>query len=323
MATAFTGTIPAGALADVSTLFSGLYEFAWKGVSAPTSLVTFEFRQDLAIHKFADRDGAHIEGTGRAPMQFTAHIPFYNGLFPAASETWSQPLYPNQWRAFVSACADRTAGPLQHPELGPINCKLEHFRSTLSADRRTGQLVECVFLESDDTASQLQTDLGNNSPLANVAAFASDLDGQLATAPVPGIPALPTFPLTFTALANFVKGAIDSTTIMQKQFAGQIDNIVYQANAVQNSLDMASNSLNWPIYRNLGGLRSAAMDAKLMLLAKGRAISQYTVPKDSTFGQLASSIPANLSDLIVLNRLLAINPVVPRDAVVRFYALNI
>ena len=63
-----------------ANLFPLLLGFAFRSIGFPCSETKLEVRQDLVIHKFADRDGAHDESTGRHPFQITARIPFINGL---------------------------------------------------------------------------------------------------------------------------------------------------------------------------------------------------------------------------------------------------
>src|ERR1700722_318099 len=127
---------------SVNDLFAKLLEYKWKGVSFPVEDTELEIRQDLVIHRYADRNGAYVEGTGRHPPQTPARIPFLNTIYPAASESWPPgALYPQQFRLFLQACLDPTSGTLQHPELGALNCKVDVARSTWSGKVRSGVIV--------------------------------------------------------------------------------------------------------------------------------------------------------------------------------------
>lgn len=308
-------------LADTNALFAGLLEHRWREVSFPTESFELSFRHDLAIHKLVDRDGAFVEGTGRAPMQFTARIPFVNGITPGPNEHWQRPLYPFAWRKFLVAFADKSTGPLQHPELGDIPCKPESFRCVWSAHRRGGVDVEAAWIETDDTDQDiLGQALAAPSPLADLDQAAADADQILETPlPAPNLPSLPTFPVTFEDFMRSIRGAIDQTTLLQKRFAGQLDNIQYQAQLLKGSVARANNALYWPLTQVAERMTASSNVVRSTLLTRGRRVGLYRVPKGSTLAQIANTIPAPIGDLVSLNRALVARPVVPRDSVVRYY----
>ena len=305
---------------DVNALFASLLEFRWKDVSFPTVSFHTRLRQDLAIHKFADRDGAHVEGTGRAPLEITARIPFINGLTAGTNETWQRPLYPFTWRKFFAACADKTSGTLQHPELGPITCKVETVETDWSAQVRGGVWVDAVWLETDDTGLDLEQDLGSPSPAAQVAAAAGDLDTAIANSSPIVTPSLPQEQFSFSDLAFAVRGIVDVPSMLSKEIGGRLDNIIYETNTVLQALQGAdSNALNWPLYDAAIQLQSATRDLKRLELNSGRSISLYRVPNDAALWMVAQNIPAPLDDIMALNPALISFAVVPRDTVVRYY----
>ncbi len=321
MAGSFSGTIPANASANTNDLFASLLEFAWREVGFPVIRFKTLLRQDLAIHKFADRDGAHVEATGRAPLQISARIPFINGLDQGPNEHWQRPLYPFAWRKFFSACADRTSGTLQHPELGPLTCKVESMETDWDAGARGGTYVEVTWIESDDSTVDLTNDLAQPSPLADAQAAASDLDFQLSTTsplvtPQPYVP-----PITFTSLMQSIRSVTDQTTIVQKQSAGRIDNMIYEAQALEDSLNRAvnANCLNWPMIRAAEVAKSSAYDIKATQLTKSKPIALYTTTKDSTMAQVAAVIGTPLAEVMLLNPNYIAGPLIFKDSVVRYY----
>ena len=321
----YTGTIavslPAGVLSDTSLLFSSLLELRWKEISIPYVRLGTRLRQDLAIHKFADRDGAFVEGTGRAPLEITARIPLITGLKSGPNEHWQRPLYPFTWRKLFDVCADRQSGVLQHPELGDLTCKLESMSTEWEANVRGGVYCDLAWIESDDTGVDLDQDLSAPSPLASLAAAASDLDLQLTQVDPSIAPSLPVFSQSYVALFSFVRGAVDQTTILQQQYAGRINELIGNARAVQLSLNMAdnSNALNWPIRQQTDLMIASGYALQQSLLTKGRPIGFYTTLKDSTLAQVSNTLGANVGDIIILNRNYAGQAVVPSGSVVRFY----
>jgi hypothetical protein len=309
------------ASADYNDLFAGLLELQWKEIGFPFTRLHTELRQDLAIHKFADRDGAHIEGTGRAPLQITARVPLLNGLDAGRNEHWARPLYPFVRDNLLRACADKSSGVLQHPELGPLTCKVSTMAWELEAQVRSGVWVDFTWLETDDTGVDLQQDLASPSPLANAQAAANDLDSNLSeispiVVPQPYVP-----PISFSDLVNSVRAVVDQTTQLSKSTAGRLDNIVYEANALRDSLNRAGNAspLNWPMLNACERAKESSYDLKSSLIQKGRPIGFFTTQKDATLAQIASGLGVNVMDIISLNPAFAIAPLVPQGSIVRYY----
>jgi hypothetical protein len=309
--------------ADYNSLFAGLLELSFKGISFPYAKLHTRLRHDLAIHKFADRDGAHIEGTGRAPLEITARVPLLNGLDAGINETWQRPLYPFVRDLLLAACSDRSSGELQHPELGKtLTCKVQTMEWELEAQVRSGVWVDFAWIETDDSGDSLDQALSVPSPLANAQAAAADLDSNLAglatiVVPDPYVP-----PISFSDLVNQIRAVVDLPTELQKSAAGRLDNIVYEANALTFSLNSAvnANALNWPMLQAAQRAKESAYDLKATILQKGKPVKFYVTQKDSTLAQIASTIGANVMDVISLNPAYAISPTVPSGSSVRYYA---
>lgn len=311
-----------GTLSNYNQIFAALLPMEWRDVEFPIVETELELVQDQTIHKFVDRDGAHVEGVGRAPLRITARIPFLVGLQQGPNEHWQKPLYPFTWRKFFAACADRTSGTLQHPELGDLNCKCEFAKTKWSGDVRTGVYVNASWIESDDSQTDLTQALENPSPLANLSASAADLDTQLAALDPSQFPQPYTPPFSFSTIVSSTRGTIDSVTILQKQSAGQLDNAIYQAQSVKDAADRAANAnaQNWPLYADANQIICAAYDLKASLLNKQTTgIGYYAVPKDSTIAQIAATLGSPVIDIVMLNTGFVAQPVVPKDSVVRYY----
>lgn len=314
---------------SVNDLFAQLKEFTWKGVSFPVTETNLEIRQDLVIHKFADRNGAYVEGTGRHPVQVTAIIPFLNQIYPSGIESWAAgTLYPYTWRAFVLACLEGTSGPLQHPELGKLNCKIENVKTDWKGNVRGGVWVHATWVESDDTqADQLGQDLSQDSPTANLNQSATDIDSQIATldaAVALQQNPLPSLGTSFSTLASAIVGAVDQVTIFEKQFQGRTDNLLYQCNQVETSLMLSANAspMYWPILQNTARLKSAAalLQQQPAIADVGKVVKTFTSQKDSTMAQLAAQAGADVGQFMVLNAAFMGSPVVPAGSVLQYYA---
>jgi len=322
------GGSPAGPTGSVTDLFGQLREFSWKGVSFPTTRHTFTLRQDLVIHRFADRNGAYVEGTGRPPVQVRATIPFLNYIYAAPQETWSPgALYPYQFRLFLQRCLDGTSGILQHPELGDINCKVDLSETTWDGKVQGGVWVEATWLESDDTqADQIGQDLSAASPVSQFEATADDIDANIATLAA-AVSAqqnpLPPLEFTFSDLVSLVVGVIDIPTILDKQAQGMAQNILYEASRVQDALAMSPviGPLSWPIFQAAERLKDSAYQVLAQPTAvAGRSILTATVQKPCTLSQAMLIVgAANIEEFIALNAPLVASPVIPAGTQVQYY----
>jgi hypothetical protein len=306
----------------VDDLFASLLELRWRDIGIPAVEIETELVQGQVIHKFADRDSAHIEPVGRHPLRITARVPFINYIRPARNETWpARQLYPDWWRAVFEACADRTSDKLQHPELGTLICKCESHRTRWSGDVRGGVFVSISWIESDDTANDLASALAEQSPAASVFNTAAAIDAALnavspIVVPTPYVP-----PISFTDLANAVRGVSDQATLFEKSFAGRIDNMIYEANALEDSLAAVPNALNWPIVQMCEELKASCHVLKLQLLnSNTQKILFYTVTQDSTLAQVANALGAPVDDIMILNPAYVSIGVVPQDTKLRYYA---
>jgi hypothetical protein len=320
----FTPPASGPAAASTDALFGGLLPLEWKTFQFPFTHFRTRVRQDLAIHKFADRDGAHFEGTGRAPLEFSCRIPFLNGLDAGPQETWSRPLYPFVRDNVLRAAVDRSSGILQHPELGNITCKLQTMEWELEAQVRSGVWADISWIETDDTGIDLQQDLTNPSPLANAQAAANDLTFQLheidpSIVPQPYVP-----PVGFDDLMIAIRGVVDTPTLLQYETAGRVNSLIYQATAMQASLNSKANrsALNWPMIDACERAKEAGYDLKATLLSKGKGIKLFTVQKPSTMAQVAAMIGAPVNDIVQLNPAFVRGPIISAGSVVRFYAKN-
>lgn len=318
----FYGVVPPGAGVDSNALFGALLEFQWRGQSYPTRGFTLELRQDLAVHKFADRDGAHVENTGRAPLQITVRIPFINGLQPGRGEHWTAPLYPQAWRRFFADASEAKAGDLQHPELGVLNVKLETARTSWTADARGGVEVDASWIESLDVGDDgfsLEDRLLSASPYTVLQTSAAALDRNFAEVDPSIYPAKFKPSVSFSDLAFAVRGVVEQPGLLQHQLAGKLDAISANAQSVIDAAKQAGNCLNWPLTLEANRLIAAARAVKATLLTRGKPIGLYKTPKDSTLAQIASTIGASVSDVVTLNVSLISLPVIPKDTVIRFY----
>ena len=328
-----------------NALFAQLLPFMWRGVGFPACNFKVSLRQDLAVHAYMDRSGAHVEGTGRAPLQFDVRIPFLNTVEPGLAEEWGV-LYPTQWRKFLAACADKTTDILQHPELGPVKCVLQHCDTVWDADKATtGVWVEASWLEDavDPTASDAL--FAQPSPVAKGVAAFQALDYQLGQI-LPGLGPSGMVPLDFTSFMRSLQSIGDQATLLAKRGAGTIDSVAYRVQNLKQSFDFATTTtlasgkqttsitkgalagltlngppaLYWPLLETLQASQDALDTLRAQLLAKSKPIVLYVTPQATTLGGIAVLTKADMGDLITLNRPLVRSAIVPANTTVRYYA---
>ena len=304
-------------------LFDGLLPCIWRDVPFPVTSMRVSLAQDLVEHKYWGRDGANVEATGRAPLQFEAVIPFVNGIVPGKGEQWTAFLYPDGFRKFLDAFADRKTGVLQHPALGEITCKPQSLDFAHDAQMRAGVEVTARWVETVLPNDDGRVGVGD-SPV-DPAFRAGNLDAQLARAPIKD---LPQFDETFEDAANRLAGVFDTAASRFKQLVNKPNQILYRIKRVQNSVERAKNALMWPITDSYERLKEVigpkTVNGSGPVQGNGRTPSRKTVrfliPERMTLADLQALFPTNsLDDLIYLNPRLIARPTVPAKTVIRRY----
>jgi hypothetical protein len=306
-------------------LLEQLFELKWRDTAIPCADFRTRIIHDQVHHEWPDQDGAHIEATGRKALLHTATIPFYSNIRPGLSETWNvggQVLYPTVFRAFHIAMTTRTTGPLQHPEFGVINCKpvdaTEHWSST----RRDGCIVEASWVESlDDNVTEFQDILASKSPVPAAQVAAVDLDAQLADYNG-GEFADPTQP-SFTSAVRAITSAFNAATLVQSQYTGQVNAVMYRLNAIQVAVQGLGDPNAWPLANSALRLQDALSTIQEQLLAGQRQVLVYKVGLDQPLTMLVGTLQTSVTDLLTLNPQLASKPYVSSGTRVRYYSLGV
>ena len=329
---------------DPNALFNQLLEYQFRGVPFPATTFSCSLKQDMAVHKYADRDGAHIEPTGREPVQFKARIPFLNSIVPGPSESWGS-LYPDGFKAFFKAMSDGSVGPMQHPELGTINVVPESCEVTWDNDKAsTGVYVEASWIEATFDPDESANIFAAQSPISVSILSGLDLDAELlAINPAPPVAAVPG--ISFGDACRALGAIGDQVSLLQRRIGGTVDEISYHAGNLAKSLDSAVTTtdaqgktstlftrgslanfkafgpaaLFWPMRVSTTNIISSMHDLKSLLFTTKRTIGLYPVPMDATLAAISIDVKANVTDLITLNRGLLKSPIVLRGTNVRFY----
>jgi len=302
-------------------------EFRYDQLGFPCVQTSLEIRQDLTVHKFADRDGAHVEACGRHPVEISARIPFFNGLIPGPQETWNgNDLYPNTWRLFLLKALDRSSKVLNHPELGPLTVKLQTCKTDWNSNTRNGVWVDVKWIESDDTATELETDIASQGANSAALQAASDLDANQADPETYQIYGIPQPATSFTALVQQAQSAITAGQFISQQTQGAINNMINQAVQLEMMVLAATTSpypaaLLWPLTQSAEQLRDAAYVMQQQLLQSQPAVSLFTTTFDATVARVCNQLGMTVDDFSALNPSLIYLPFIPQGTVVQYYTV--
>lgn len=303
-------------MTDVLTQLLG---FRWRAVSFPVTEMTLQLRQDLVQHKYFLKDGADVEATGRAPLQISATIPFRNNVARGLSEEF-RVLYPDGFRAFLAAMADRTVDYVQHPELGPIRCRPEECSVNWTGMKRDGVDVTATWIETTEFEDSLQDALALQSPIAESEYAAIALDSAFRVADE-DIPKTPEYQPDFSDTMRGIAALGDQVSLASGRVTGKIDQVAFRVSNVKRAFERANNPKNFPVQQALERMTAALRGIHNTLAVGKRPISFYRAPRDITLAGLASVIPANLTDLMRLNPRLMQQPIVLENTAVQFIPL--
>jgi prophage DNA circulation protein len=328
LATSSGTSVPAG-------VFSQDVEHQWKSVAFPAASFRVRLRQDLAEHKYSEKDGAEMEPVGRAPLEFSARIPFLNGTFPAKQETWPfGQLYPGQLTAFINACADKSKGTLQHPFFGYITCVLHEMDAEWSGATQDGVWVSATWIETFDATNDTAALRLRVSPVSQAIGAAQDLDAAL-TLVQPPLPTLPVFAPTFTDAMRSIQGAFDTATILSQSVAGTINNVGYRVNAVLDAINRVGdqfdpngttnnsairNVMNGPTRDACDRLRVACIQLRNKIANTGQDVALYVTGAPMSLPLVGGILNVPMADLIRLNGPSVVQDVeLPTGTSIRYY----
>lgn len=342
----------------MADIFETLFEFQFRGLSAPCRSFKTSGGQDLTEHKRVDRDGGRQEGTGRNPYTFEVSLCFINGLAPAASESWSGDLFPGRFQQFLALLEDRSTGPVQHPIFGPVTCKPATWDFAVNFDDRGGVYLNVVFKQTDDTDTA--TALGALHAFTDAQIAAGDLDAQLGQLDPPPDPAWGNDDGTsFSDAVNGIASIGDQVSLFKSQAVGQVNGVVAKCDTIADAFsntpattsgaNLTTNSLSVQVSaptvdgglgrtatgsdgvaRPVGAAGARIVDAAsrlraslalvlASLLVADKAVGFYKTPQRTTLPSLAIRLGADVEDLLALNAGIAATPVIPRETTVRYY----
>lgn len=312
----------------VSNILGRLLPVKWRDVGFPTTGFRHALEHDQVQHRYMDRDGAHVEATGRSPFVFSCRALFRNGIEPGATERdWPRPLYPDGWRKFLVAAADRSTGKLIHPELGEIQCKLRSAETVWDAGVRDGVDVDVTWVEStDDSDDALGEALGRPGPLAGVQVAAVALSefqyaGKTAAEAARLTGAKDPPGMGLLDFANKLTALVDKGTLLERRGAGVLDQALYRAGRVVDAMDRVASPPDWPGKRQAQVLMDSLVQLRDTASRPFNKPTRYFVTtRDMTLTAVAAYLQRPINVLVTMNPKLATGPVIPAGTIVKYAA---
>lgn len=295
----------------------------WDKLVLPCVKFSSGFSQDIAAHKYYQRDGQNLERTGRGGFEFTFTIPFIRGLRQARNERWTvTPLYPNGLRAFVESCLDGETKILSHPELGDYNCKVSHIHWDTAAEHRNGVMLDVSWSE-DNTKDEGKHSVAFDNA-GNATAPAEELDRaaiELAKlkALKAKVPTLPVTKTTLTTLARQVVAARDRIGRLSQDSIGNIDRLVRNVRDIEQAIVSTPSALAWPARQSATKTENALINARADISRGFREVKKYRTAKRMSLSAVARILGIDTQGLIELNPQLLSSPTVPAETVVRYH----
>jgi len=291
-------------LAERAEIFDELLPASWKPsksgvpIHFPVESIRVLVQQDLAQHKYWNVDGARVESTGRGPIEFEAVIPFLNGIFPGPNEKWTaNALYPQAFRAFLSAFVAEKSGIFTHPELGEVFCRCASLDFEHTATTRDGVKVTAKWIESREEEADRGLAFSKPTPLTAISLSSASLDAQK-TDLLALVPEAEFADQDFTSLVNNVIGRIDSQVLALNQLVSTPARIEYAVSRLLSSMKRAAagpSARSWKAREAAERLGEAAGDLK-----KADTRNNYAGGKITT---VAAAIPQGKRILRHTNKL--------------------
>jgi hypothetical protein len=254
-----------------------------------------------------DKDGARIEGTGRAPYDFTVRAYFLNGLTPGMNESWKDPLFPGVWINVRKALEARGSNFFQHPLYGLIYCKPVTWSESFTADVRSGVIVEMSFIE--DMAFETPTE---STITQDIKAIAQNLDAGRSA----GLGAPP------KSLGDSWEGAVLNIDLLHPfqaltKITSMIEALFQNIQDLENKYDPYHIGLSYidSYYKFIEGLQ----EKRDGLLNTKKETVVYKVLKNSTLDSVAQFTGNNIDDLLFLNPGIGNSPVITQGSLVNYY----
>lgn len=300
----------------MTDVFKDLPRLTWRGIEVPIANRRVSFEQEHARHKFAYRDYETIEGLGRKNWRFEYTIPFRQDINKGPYKD----LYDQTFRDFLAACADRNEGDLADPILGVYSARCESVNIATDVNRRDGEDVEVVFVDSRPPEQVALQEITLRDPVQEAYEIRQQLE-NLPLADVALSEAIPEFDFGIDALdqisglgaqAAAYINRIDSTFA---NFEHKVNKLIGQLEDIDEAI---RSPFNAPVIRSALRLNDSVNRLRNKALFPGRAVATQVIGQDMTASTLARYLGLSVYEFILLNPSVVL-PLVPAGTVVSYF----
>lgn len=286
-------------MANTLDILGDLLPLQWRGIEVPCVGNDIEGSNLLVEHNQYGVDGGDQESVCRKSYKLNFRCLFRGGL------SGYKNLYPTTFRDFWNACADRSAGILQHPEFGQITCKVSSFKAVYDPRARDGADIDVVWLEHN---AQDSLKLGiAPSPITYAVGLAGDLEVILSNHQT-----LPPFDngtkLTLKQAVNKIKGTIELAEGKVDSILADIQVTVGALNDIVDGVASLAHPDAWAITDSAREIQNALLDLQANIGneagAKRRRVRIYTTATPHKLSELAALYGMALDEFVGLNPML-------------------
>lgn len=283
-------------------VFAGLPLASWRGIDFVCGPIGISFSQQHAVHTYPDRDAGYVESTGRNNVLFKFTAIFRRGVI---GEGGGRPAFPDQWRAFMAACADRTAGDLAHPLLGTVKVKCQDYSAQADPTRRDGADVEVTFIEAPDREDEFASLLANPSLIGSAYDGARSFDSAYATLQ-PDPPALPENlkPSLLDSIKQ-LNGALAQARLGVGNLVSRINGMAYAVSDLADQINAADDPKSHQAIDALAKVFDALIKLGQAAQKRVRPIKPVTLPRPMSIAEAAAQYSTPVADFCRLNPLAA------------------
>ena len=288
----------------------------WRTVNFTCGPISWGFDQQHAVHTYPDRDAGYVESTGRNPATFSFTAIFRRGV---VGNGGGQSAFPDQFQAFMAACADRTAGELAHPILGTIKAKCQSIRVQIDPSRRDGADVDVTFIEATDREDELAALLAKPSAIGSAYDGARSFDDAYPNLS-PSPPALPESmkPSLLDSIKQ-LSGALAQARLGVGNLISKIDGLASAVSDLTDQISAADDPKNYAAIAALEKVFASLVKLGQEAQRRARPFRPVILPRGMSVAEAAAQYSTPVADFCRLNPLVASADLIPPGTQVFVY----
>jgi hypothetical protein len=272
----------------------------YDGIFFPVSSYSWGFAHDDARHKFIFKDQQFIQPLGRQNKTWKFSIPLFENI--------EKGLFSTTFPALIDICADGEPKELNTPDFGLYRATCVSFNPIYDPTKRDGVQLDVEFIEAPDFDEIESSATDKYTGPQTVDELAGTVDTELAFAIIPAyVPPRNGFQNPIKAITS----VLDQVSLAREQFKANLDNVVYEIDRLNWSIDNTTDAQNWSLRRHNQNLKKAIYNTKKNVDKSGRQLVEETLNSPKTQIALAKDLGLTLKEFLSLNASLSGLPIIP------------